>query len=314
MGWATELDGTPSFNVDGTMPDYELTYHAIWQINQYSISWNTNAGNEVIALEGDYTTGTVNYGTTIDKPTNPTRPGYDFIGWATTNNTSTEETVVTTMPARNLTYYAVWNVHKHQLTWYPNGGVFTNSDPSGLVDFGTEITTPLINRTDPDPEIEWKCAGWGLSANTTVAITPASTMPDEDLTYYAIWILKKNAVTWKRNYSIDDDLNVTATHVEVGDAITAPVNNPTREHYQFIGWSTTRDNSGLITDDDYGTMDESKKTFSSSKVTLPSFIRLASFTCSARFCPCSSAACIHMLFLICSGMLAVSIWLALMPA
>ena len=64
------------------MPDEDLTYYAIWQIKQYTISWDKNAGNDVIALEGDFTNGAINFGTTIVKPNDPERIGYDFKGWA----------------------------------------------------------------------------------------------------------------------------------------------------------------------------------------------------------------------------------------
>ena len=254
MGWATSADGTPT-TVLGTMPDEALTYYAIWQINQHTITWNANGGD---ALTGDYTSGSVNYGTTITKPTDPTRYGHDFKGWAAKENPTLADVITpaTTMPDNDLTYYAVWDAHKHNLKWYPNGGEFTNGDPSGLVAFGTAIEMPMVNRTD------WKMAGWATSANATPndVETPAQTMPDNDLTYYAIWILKTNYVTWKRNYSENDDANFTATPVEVGNAITAPSGAPTREHYQFIGWSATRDGD-VITDGNYGTMDTNKKEF-----------------------------------------------------
>ncbi len=256
-GWATSENGTPVAAVSATMPDYDLTYYAIWEINSHNLSWNANEGT----LSGDYTEGVVEYGATIDTAT-ATRTGYTFKGWAETAEATIADiiTPATSMPDRNLTYYAVWEVHKHQLTWYPNGGEFTNSDPSGQVAYGTEITTPQVKRIDPDPEIEWKCAGWGTSEDATVAITPASTMPDEDLAYYAIWILKKNVVTWKRNYSNDDDFNATATHVEVGQDITAPDMIPENPHHHFLGWSATR-NGDVITDGNFGKMDTDKKEF-----------------------------------------------------
>ncbi len=254
LGWATSPNGTPE-PVLPTMPDNNMTYYAIWQINSHNITWNTNGGE---ALTGDYTSGSVNYGTTITKPADPTRYGHDFKGWAAKENPTLADvtTPATTMPDNDLTYYAVWDAHKHNLKWYPNGGEFTNGDPSGLVAFGTAIEMPMVNRTD------WKMAGWATSANATPndVETPAQTMPDNDLTYYAIWILKTNYVTWKRNYSENDDANFTATPVEVGNAITAPSGAPTREHYQFIGWSATRDGD-VITDGNYGTMDENKKEF-----------------------------------------------------
>ncbi|MBR5168549.1 MAG: InlB B-repeat-containing protein [Salinivirgaceae bacterium] len=248
-GWATTADGTPT-EVLTKMPDNAVSYYAIWQINQHTLTWNANGG--VLATDG--TNGTVNYNTEITPATTADREGYTFKGWNTSANATTTIEPAVTMPDADLTYYAVWQVHQHNIKWYPNGGSFTNSDPSGLVNYGDTIKMPLVNRTD------WKMSGWGLTQDATPddVITPKETMPDHDLTYYAIWILKTNYVTWKLNYNAEDDKNHTSTSVDVGNQIVAPANAPTREHYQFRGWSETRDGEPVT---NFGIMDESKKTF-----------------------------------------------------
>lgn len=247
-GWATASDGTPS-DVLKTMPDNALSYYAIWQINTHTITWSANGG--VLATEG--TNGTVNYGATITPATTADRVGYTFKGWNTSANATTAIEPATTMPDADLTYYAVWEVHQHNIKWYPNGGEFTNSDPSGLVNYGDTIEMPFVNRTD------WKMSGWGLTQNATPndVVTPEETMPDHDLTYYAIWILKTNYVTWKLNYYAEDDRNHTSTPVEVDSIIVAP-SDPTRPHYQFMGWSETRSGERIV---DFGIMDTNKKTY-----------------------------------------------------
>lgn len=72
--------------------------------NDYSLAWSTNGGSD---LAGTPTSGTVAYGTTLTKPTDPTRSGYDFGGWFT-NNDGTGTEAGSTMPAANTTYYAKW--------------------------------------------------------------------------------------------------------------------------------------------------------------------------------------------------------------
>ncbi len=70
----------------------------------YTLSWNANGGDE---LTGEYTTGTVAFGTSITAPNTPTYDGHVFIGWAE----SADGAVVsapTTMPAADKTYYAQW--------------------------------------------------------------------------------------------------------------------------------------------------------------------------------------------------------------
>ena len=253
IGWGEKADATEVTNIQIAMPDEDKTYYAIWGINQYSISWNANvSANENVALTGDYTTGRVDYGTTIAKPNDPARHGYDFVGW----NTLAEATTgmeISTMPANDLTLYAIWNPHVHNLKWYPNGGEFKVPDPSGPVAFGTPIEVPWVDRPG------WKFSCWSNTPDGG-AVTPEATMPDEDKTYYAIWIVKENYVTWKRNYSVDDDFNYEANNFMTNAVITPPQTNPTREHYQFAGWSAERDGD-VITDNNYGIMDTDKKTF-----------------------------------------------------
>lgn len=53
------------------------TYTAQWKVNQYTVSWDANGG----VLSGDYTSGSVDYGTTIEAPT-ATKVGYNFTGWS----------------------------------------------------------------------------------------------------------------------------------------------------------------------------------------------------------------------------------------
>ncbi|MFR3993092.1 MAG: InlB B-repeat-containing protein [Angelakisella sp.] len=52
----------------------DLTLTAKWQINQYTITFDTAGGSEVPSITQDY-------GTAITPPAAPTRTGYTFVGW-----------------------------------------------------------------------------------------------------------------------------------------------------------------------------------------------------------------------------------------
>ena len=107
LGWAKSATATKAENVAATMPTENITYYAVWQINQHSLTWDANGGS---TLTGNYTNGSVDYGTQITPPAEPTREGYAFAGWATTANATTTETMVTTVPDADVTYYAVWKL------------------------------------------------------------------------------------------------------------------------------------------------------------------------------------------------------------
>ena len=76
-----------------TMPTENMTVTAQWEINQYTITFDTNGGSEIAPITQDY-------GTTITAPADPTREGYTFIGW--------DMEIPTTMPAENITLKARW--------------------------------------------------------------------------------------------------------------------------------------------------------------------------------------------------------------
>ncbi len=84
-GWDKEIPET--------MPAENITVKAQWEINQYTIAFDTAGGNEIAPITQDY-------GTAITAPADPTREGYTFTGWDTE--------IPTTMPAENITLKARW--------------------------------------------------------------------------------------------------------------------------------------------------------------------------------------------------------------
>ena len=85
IGWDKEIPTT--------MPAENMTVTAQWEINQYTITFDTNGGSEIAPITQDY-------GTAITAPADPTREGYTFIGW--------DKAIPTTMPAENITLKARW--------------------------------------------------------------------------------------------------------------------------------------------------------------------------------------------------------------
>ena len=85
IGWDKEIPTT--------MPAENMTVTAQWEINQYTITFDTNGGSEIAPITQDY-------GTAIVSPADPTREGYTFIGW--------DMEIPKTMPAENMTVTAQW--------------------------------------------------------------------------------------------------------------------------------------------------------------------------------------------------------------
>ena len=93
-GWYDNenLTGSPVTAIGGTGTGNK-EYWAKWEINQYTITFDTNGGSEIAPITQDY-------GTAITAPADPTREGYTFIGW--------DREIPKTMPAENITLKARW--------------------------------------------------------------------------------------------------------------------------------------------------------------------------------------------------------------
>ena len=87
IGWDREIPAT--------MPAENVTVTAQWEINRYTVTFDTNGGSEIAPITQDY-------GTAITAPADPTREGYTFIGW--------DKAVPATMPAENVTVTAQWQL------------------------------------------------------------------------------------------------------------------------------------------------------------------------------------------------------------
>ena len=156
-GWYDNenLTGNPVTAISNTETGNK-EYWAKWEINQYTITFDTVGGSTVASITQDY-------GTAIAAPANPTREGYTFIGW--------DKEIPSTMPAENMIITAKWKVNQYTITFDSNGG----SEIAPITqDYGTAITAPA----NPTRE-GYTFIGWDKAI-------PA-TMPAEDLTITAQW-------------------------------------------------------------------------------------------------------------------------------
>ena len=176
------------------------TLYAQWEINQYTITFDTAGGSEIAPITQDY-------GTAITAPADPTREGYTFIGW--------DKAIPTTMPAENITVTAQWEINQYTITFDSAGG----SEIAPIIqDYDTAITVPA----DPTRE-GYTFIGWDTEIPTT--------MPAENMTVTAQWEINQYTIT----FDTAGGSEIASITQDYGTAITAPA-DPTREGYTFIGW------------------------------------------------------------------------------
>ena len=191
-GWDKEIPET--------MPAENMTVKAQWEINQYTIAFDTNGGSDIAPITQDY-------GTEITAPDNPTRKGYTFKGW--------DKEIPETMPAENITVKAQWEINQYTITFDTNGG----SEIAPITqDYGTEITAP-----DNPTRKGYTFKGWDKEI--------PETMPAENITVKAQWKINQYTITFDTNGGSE----IAPITQDYGTEINAP-DKPTRKGYTFKGW------------------------------------------------------------------------------
>ena len=171
-GWDKEIPET--------MPAENITVKAQWEINQYTIAFDTAGGSAVAPI-------TQNYGTAIAAPADPTREGYTFIGW--------DKAIPATMPAENMIITALWRdiaVPTGEIKIAENGWKsFLNTITFGL--FFKDAQTVTVTATDNSGEtvtIEYLLSEKALAESELAGMTftaysaPFSINPDNEYIIY----------------------------------------------------------------------------------------------------------------------------------
>ena len=147
----------------------------------YKVNFNSQRGTKVDSIE-------VLYGKKITKPTDPTRDGYDFVGWFTESNGNTSwDFEKDIMPSNDITLYAKWNIHRNTVTFEANGGRF--ADGEGHEDVPRQSVGSQINELEEPTREGYNFAGWYESADGTGEKWDfeKDTMPDNALILHAKW-------------------------------------------------------------------------------------------------------------------------------
>ena len=152
IGW--ETNGR-LWDFDKSVVRKSVTLTAKWQVNQYTITFDTKGGTPIESITQDYGTEII-----IE---NPTKENCEFKGW--------NQELPKTMPAQDLHLIANWQGEIHTITFNTDGGI---EIPSMNIECGEEISIP-----DPYKE-GYGFIGWDIEI--------PKIMPNNDLVLTALWI------------------------------------------------------------------------------------------------------------------------------
>ena len=250
-GWYSDAERTNRVTEIAADSTGAVTLYAKWTIKQYTVTWETNGGND---LTGSNYTTTADYGTAIVRPDDPTKEAdaqytYTFGGWYTDRALAQPLDDNATVPAENLTVYAKWNTtaQTYTVTWHIQKNPWWGSaknDP-----YETKIETypygTLLLKNAPETTKDaydayyYELEGWRTGPETGELLTEASIVTG-DAEYYPSFLQKKKMCTITFDLG-DAGGTIDPVTVEYGTFSSSVFNNiqkpDTMARYgQFKGW------------------------------------------------------------------------------
>lgn len=264
LGWSTDSSATSAEYTAGkkitvASSNPEVTLYAVWGgKHTYTLNYNANGGTG--APNSDTFVSTEDEHAFVISSDTPTRDGYAFAGWATSNTATTYEykagwTVNLTADDDTKTLYAVWlQNHTYSLSYSANGGT---GAPSAQQKTTTKASaTFTISSTIPSRE-GYTFLGWANSETATekeYSRGSSITVSSPSTTLYAVWSSESSDPGDTREVTYTYTLRYDAN----GGTGTVPGNQsndtkethytfnvpssptPTRDGYEFKGWNTNR--------------------------------------------------------------------------
>ena len=197
----------------GTTGDIKLV--AKWAEVSYNINYQLDGGVNAEANPATYTV--------LDKVTlaEPTKVGYNFLGWYLDNELVTEIAVGTT---GDVEVVAKWELANYNITYNLDGGVNNeaNHDTYTVLD-KVELAVPTKEG--------YAFLGWYLNNELVTEIAKGTT---GDLELVAAW----QADSYNIKYNLDGGVNNEANPSVFTTADEVVLAAPTKAGYDFLGWYT----------------------------------------------------------------------------
>lgn len=189
----------------------EITLVATWELATYNLFYNLDGG---ILESENPTTYTMNDEFILN---NPTKNGYNFLGWYV-NDVKIEK--IEKCTTGNLTLLAKWELQKHTIEFNSNGG--------------TNVSNQIVNHFDkvlePDhpTRLGYDFLGWFIGEDEYDFNNEVTT----NLELVAKWQI----INYNINYDLNDSINNSSNPSSYTVEDTISLLNPTKKGYIFVGW------------------------------------------------------------------------------
>ena len=232
-GWATSQGGGVAYQPGGTYTaNAGITLYAVWELIYYGIYYNANGGS------GAPGTQWKPYGQTLTlSSVTPTRHGYNFAGWATSQGGGVAYYAGDSYTANyGTTLYAVWNPVSCSVTFNANGG--TDAPPKQTYSYSESGSITLLDKWPVRTGHTF--TGWSLDKSaSSPTFYAGQTWAKSNIghyTLYAVWKVNTYTITYDANGGNDSPRKHSYTY-DPTSTIRLSTSIPKRIGYKFLGWS-----------------------------------------------------------------------------
>lgn len=203
----------------GTIGTQTIT--ANWQINQYTISFDSKGGNTVADITADYLES-------VPAPVEPTRTGYTFKGWYAGTTQYFADGTSAVMPLDGLKLTAKWEINSHSITFVKFDG---SNQAVKTYNYNQTIEPETAAEVEGYTFLGWKDADGNLYFTAEDGSAKTEVMPDQEVKVYATYHINQYTFSFDTGCDMKLD-NITADY---GSEVTAPT-EPEKEGHTFTGW------------------------------------------------------------------------------
>ena len=194
----------------------------------YTISYNANSGTGAPADQTKWHDEAL-----ILSSTKPAKTGHTFKGWGISQSDTTADYAAGESYIENaeITLYAIWEPDTYTVRYNANGG--TGAPDNQTKTYGVTLTLSSIKPT----RTGYTFKGWATSSDGSAAYAAgASYTENKETTLFAVWEINTYTISYDANGGCNAPEDQIKTY---GQTAIISSEEPFRNRYKFIGWSTS---------------------------------------------------------------------------
>ncbi|MBQ4535784.1 MAG: InlB B-repeat-containing protein, partial [Clostridia bacterium] len=227
-GWSKTLNGEKVYDDKAEVKNLatedgaQVNLYALWSADDFIISFNSNGGTNVESIS-------VKYDDKYSLPTEPTKRGYIFEGWAETDNATTATWKIGEKTCKgDKTWFAVWSAIQYYVEYDKNNATSTHSMANSTHKY--DVLKELSPNTYERKFTVTYVYGYDGKENETVTATAAfegwAGLPTGQIKF----VDKESVINLA--YINEDTVILYAKFIDA--KVLLP--NPTRDSHTFAGW------------------------------------------------------------------------------